>query len=528
MAEIITNRFVRQANFPRVTRIRQYFPKIFRNSHETISKSLSNGTSKLQTSLHRITTTPNSEPIQFTSLSHNVRTISPNSIVSPPPPPSHTLHSSKSFKSTLQHSAFSSQHFYQNRILDQYVSQSTNQITLRQLIFFGRNLNEERIIKSGNYVRTELTIRIAHRIRDFQNLPFVVGTNPHIAKVYDLYWVAFETLRKFPPIKTIEDNEEFCKTLKGLLNKHLVVIPQLAMGIIECGEYMSEEQVNHFMNVMLRTRISRRVLAEQQISLTENWNDPNYSNGSDGYIGVVSTQCNTKEIIDKCAKMTSNLCRTTYNIEPPNIIIDGVDTTFSYIPDHIEYIIYELLKNSIRGTIEKHEPSLLHSNNNNNNNSESQNSSQKSVTSETSQTSVTSESSKTSEIPVRKPQKPFPPIIVTSCPGPIDICFRISDQGGGIPDKIYPHIWSFLHKNSDKKIGHIFTNFAKVPQMAATVQEYEQFIIPPNLNLGIGLPMSKVYAEYWGGDLTIFSMDGYGTDSYLTITKLGNIKENLV
>lgn len=532
MTVILTGR----ANF---FKLKRYIPIIFRNYHEISVKSISNGNSKLKN--------PNVESIQFTSLSHNVRTILPNlnAVTQHSPPP--TLQTPKSFNSTLQHSAYSSQHFYHSRILDQYVSQPANKINLRQLIVFGRNLTEERIIKSGNYVRTELPIRIAHRIRDFQNLPFVVGTNPHIARVYNLYWTAFETLRKFPPIKTMEDNEEFCNTVRSLLKQHLVVIPQLAMGIIECGEHLSEEQVDRFMNTMLISRISRRVLAEQQIALTDNWNDPNYCYGSDGYIGVVSTQCNAKEIVEKCAKMASNLCRTAYNIEPPDVIIDGVDTTFSYIPGHIEYIIYELLKNSVKGTIEKHEPSLLHSNT-----PESRDSSQKSETLKTSQisvtsitsknleesqTSVTTESTKTSitrkaseisETPIRKPKKPFLPITVTICPGPIDIYFRVSDQSGGIPEEIYPHIWSFSRKSSDKKINHIFSNFAKVPQMAATVQEHEQFIIPPDLNLGIGLPMSKVYAEYWGGNLTIFSMSGYGTDAYLKITKLGNIKENLV
>ncbi|CAG8539055.1 15827_t:CDS:1, partial [Acaulospora colombiana] len=392
--------------------------------------------------------------------------------------------------------ANSPQHFYQNRILDQYVSQPANKITLRQLIVFGRNLSEERIIRSGNYVRTELPIRLAHRIRDFQNLPFIVGTNPHISRVYDLYWSAFETLTKFPPIKNMEENDEFCKLLKTLLKEHLVVIPQLAIGIMECGGHLTGGQVDRFMNTMLRSRISRRVLAEQQIALTENWHDPAYGSDENGeYIGVVSTKCNAKEIIEKCANMSSSSYRTFYNIEPPTLIINGdTDTIFSYIPDHIEYIIYELLKNSMRGVIEKHG---------------------RLISSQSSQSS-------------KEQGTQLPPILVTICSGQTDICIRVSDQGGGISDEIYPHIWSFSRASNNKKLSHKFTNFSKVPRMAATVQEYEQFDIPPDLRLGIGLPMSKVYAEYLGGELTIFTMDGYGTDAYVKITRLGNKEENLV
>jgi hypothetical protein len=77
-------------------------------------------------------------------------------------------------------------------------------------VFFGRSMNEERLIKvrrcllsfcicfllsenelwfmhhprqSANYVRTELPVRIAHRLRDLQSLPYVVVTEEGVAKV---------------------------------------------------------------------------------------------------------------------------------------------------------------------------------------------------------------------------------------------------------------------------------------------------------------------------------------------------------
>jgi pyruvate dehydrogenase kinase 2/3/4 len=40
--------------------------------------------------------------------------------------------------------------------------------------------------QSANYVREELPVRIAHRIRDLQALPYVVVTQEWIAKVYEV------------------------------------------------------------------------------------------------------------------------------------------------------------------------------------------------------------------------------------------------------------------------------------------------------------------------------------------------------
>jgi pyruvate dehydrogenase kinase 2/3/4 len=44
---------------------------------------------------------------------------------------------------------------------------------------------------------------------------------------------------------------------------------------------------------------------------------------------------------------------------------------------------------------------------------------------------------------------------------------------------------------------------------------------------GYGLPLSRLYARYFGGDLQVISMDGYGTDAYLHLNRLGNVQEPL-
>ena len=50
----------------------------------------------------------------------------------------------------------------------------------------------------------------------------------------------------------------------------------------------------------------------------------------------------------------------------------------------------------------------------------------------------------------------------------------------------------------------------------------------PDMRLGMGLPMSRVYAEYWAGGLELHSLEGYGVDAFLQISKLGNQNEQLI
>jgi len=95
--------------------------------------------------------------------------------------------------------------------------------------------------------------RLAHRIRDMQTLPYVVVTNPHMSQVYELYYKAFESLRREREIKTLEDNDRLCKKISQTLSEHLTVIPKLAMGVLECRDLMKPEHMDNFMNTILKS-----------------------------------------------------------------------------------------------------------------------------------------------------------------------------------------------------------------------------------------------------------------------------------
>lgn len=399
-------------------------------------------------------------------------------------------------------------------VLDEWVQREARPISLRQLTFFGRTLTENRLLSSANYVRTELPTRLAHRLRDMQTLPFVVVTNPHMSHVYDLYYKAFETLRRVREIKSVEDNEQYCKAVSETLQEHLTVIPRLAMGVLECQDLIRPEEMDKFMNTLLRSRISRRVIAEQHLALTETFNSPwHFPNAksqvdpNSEFVGEVFLRCNAREVVEACWNRATTLAKEAYGSSCilPDITIEGhLDATFPYILSHLQYVIGELLRNSIQAVVERR--------------------------------------SGVTDSP--------PPIEVLICEAPQHVIIRISDQGGGIPNEVMPELWSF--SKGPRSHTHL-RNLSQVPKMAATMQElklpnpsYENTNTsggnkkrsydgslgsltsrPPNLRLGMGLPMSRVYAEYWAGVLELHSLEGYGVDAFLQISKLGNKNEQL-
>jgi len=92
-----------------------------------------------------------------------------------------------------------------------------------------------------------------------QTLPYSALINPHISHVYELYYAAFEKLRKVPEVKTLDDNDKFCEVVKECLTEHLSVIPRLATGVLQIQESVAAEECDRLMTTLLRS-VSCKIL----------------------------------------------------------------------------------------------------------------------------------------------------------------------------------------------------------------------------------------------------------------------------
>ena len=155
-----------------------------------------------------------------------------------------------------------------------------------------------------------------------------------------------------------------------------------------------------------------------------------------------------------------------------------LDLAFTYMPDHLFYIMLELLKNSMRATCEQ----ALR------------------------QHGV----SDVADLPPHA----LPPIKVVVADGEDneDVALKVSDEGGGIARSHMPRVWSYLFTTASHEVQR--RGFDDVSSGAAS-----DFGGAPLAGLGYGLPISRAYARYFGGDLTIMSMEGYGTDAFVYLSR---------
>ncbi|OAD67834.1 hypothetical protein PHYBLDRAFT_90618, partial [Phycomyces blakesleeanus NRRL 1555(-)] len=318
------------------------------------------------------------------------------------------------------------------------------------------------------YARTELPVRLARRVRAFQGLPFIVGTNPYIKEIYKLYYESFESLEQYSHNTDSTDDHEFGEKLKDLVSRHTDNIPTLARGFLECKQYMNSQDMAAFLDDMIHARIGIRLIAEQCISLMHQ-HKASENLHEDGYIGIIDTQLNPQKVIKHCVDFVSELCEFNYGQSPETEIDGQTSTTFTYVPVHLEYILTELLKNSHRATVEY----------------------------------------------ARKTGRPdIPKIQITLSQGREDIGIRIRDQGGGVDEEDLNKVFEYSYttvasKDDNSDPSDVFRDMAEMAMQSG--------VGGPLAGLGFGLPLARMYARYFGGSLTLVSMNGYGCDVFLKL-----------
>uniref|UniRef100_A0A8B9PEX0 Protein-serine/threonine kinase n=1 Tax=Apteryx owenii TaxID=8824 RepID=A0A8B9PEX0_APTOW len=90
--------------------------------------------------------------------------------------------------------------FYNQPAIDAAAEKPSVRLTPTTMLYSGRSQDGSHILKSARYLHHELPVRIAHRIKGFRSLPFIIGCNPTILHVHELYIRAFQKLSEFPPV----------------------------------------------------------------------------------------------------------------------------------------------------------------------------------------------------------------------------------------------------------------------------------------------------------------------------------------
>ena len=342
-------------------------------------------------------------------------------------------------------------------------------------------------------------------------------------KIYNNYLHSIATLEPFysKRITTIQEEARFTEAMADLVQTHANTIPTLATGFLQCRKYVDPLEVTRFLDQHLRARIGTRLVAEQHLAMHMATKSPlpvESRPAHDSFIGVIDTALRPSQVVLSCQSFVGEICELKYGIRPSLVLTGEIDAEFAHIPMHLEYIITELLKNAFRATIESGNerspievtiaaaPDVPASGTKLDALKQLRVSEERSY--DFSQAGLDEYCADHDEVKAEAGTTPNP--INSTAPA---ITLRIRDRGGGIPPETLPNIWSYS-----------FTTFGADEAVAADNGTSDGLNAIANggdhstiAGLGYGLPLSRAYAEYFGGGIAVQSMYGWGTDVYLSL-----------
>lgn len=334
-------------------------------------------------------------------------------------------------------------------LISDYSAKRVPLITLDSLIDLSKHRDDQLAKQTLNY----LTYFNVKRLKAFRSLPYLVVLNPHISSTYQSYLKSLELLLKISG-ERINDDKLIYDTLDQLHDIHSDAIPSLSKGFQEVSIFYPKLCIVEFLNRHFYDKINMDIIANNYMKAVD-------TSAQEDHIGIVDKALNISDLIKVYAGFVNDMTFIKYYKQVPVKITAGEDIAFPYIGQHLEYVITEILKNSIRSHIE-----------------------------------------------TDKAETPISVTISQSQEGSRrTLGIRFRDEGNGIPPEIERNIFDYSFTSVTKEERNQGMADNSMPGEA----------IDTVAGMGYGLPLTKAYVEQFGGRLEIQSVYGFGTDVYIEL-----------
>ncbi|OQR93205.1 pyruvate dehydrogenase [Thraustotheca clavata] len=377
-------------------------------------------------------------------------------------------------------------------------------LTLQQMKTFATHGPELRL-KSAVFLHKELQIRFARAIVELSELPIGLNETKAVRMAMATYTSHLENVRKSKVPTNMEEDAEFTNMIGAMKKEGSNLVPLICGGLQEVSHTEEgrnalrlqeiQDSVNSHLDTFFLSRIGIRMLIGQH--------------STDG--GRVKL-CDVQDIVKEASDRASALCRKFCG-PPPEVIVKVAANgaaPFMYVRSHLHHMVFELLKNSMQATVELYGPNA-----------------------------------KIRERSACSPLKPkmnhlspligfvipdiehldgvtifphhshslsgtLPPITVVISQGQEDLTIKISDVAGGVKRSDWNRLFYYTHTTSTKE----------PPSSLATGEFREHFS-----GGGYGLPIARLFARYFGGEITFLSSEGYGSSAFIQAHRLGRQTE---
>ncbi|XP_021967434.1 pyruvate dehydrogenase (acetyl-transferring) kinase, mitochondrial [Folsomia candida] len=349
------------------------------------------------------------------------------------------------------------------KMLDFYSGFNPSPLSMKQFLDFGQKAVENR---SYVFLRKELPVRLANIMKEINLLPEKLQSMPSVALVEKWYEMSFEEILEFEntPENDAQTLKRFCETLVKIRNRHLDVVQTMAQGVVELKDShrvdsAMELSIQYFLDRFYMSRISIRMLINQHTLLF----GKESNSISHRHIGSIDPHCKVIDVIHDAYENARFLCEQYYLVAP-SLVVREHNSIANGEPIKIVYVpshLYHMVFELFKNSLR-------------------------------------------AVVEFHGTERTvYPPVEARVVLGKEDISISIADRGGGIP-----------RRNTDLLFQYMYST---APQPPAAESHSA-----PLAGYGYGLPLSRLYARYFQGDLIVTSFEGYGTDAIIYLKALSN------
>jgi pyruvate dehydrogenase kinase 2/3/4 len=372
-------------------------------------------------------------------------------------------------------------------------------VRLQDLLTVAARPTPQQHMLNAQWLAGELPVRFAHELASLEDLPRALSENAHVLSAMATYDEVLHQVLEHPKPGASEEAESAFELMLTEAHRSLYTVPpKLGAALTEShadpNAFTEAEQreIDLALDRFFSARIGMRVLVQNYLATKR---------PRDGFAGIIMEHCSPVDVCSAAAASKA-MIEACDGAAPPEITVLGdAAATFAFVPSHIFFVVAELLKNSVRAVAARHGAS----------------------------------------------SEGMPAIKVIVACSDDSFTIKVADEGGGIRRSELADVWSYKGNRlavlpaaapdapavsscaaSEVEIPAQFrtetlSDLVTITDEAVHSPVGRRASITPILGRpshGLGLPLARCYAKYFGGTLHMIPVEGYGVDCYVRFNRL--------
>lgn len=228
-------------------------------------------------------------------------------------------------------------------------------VSITQLSMAARQATPQQRLLNAVFIHAELVARRAAMLQQFHQMPPELANTAGVRELSDMYGQRLINLLRGPRPRTADDESAFAAKMSQLQPVQLgetrkalgAALDEMAIARegqpLPCG---LQAVVDRHIDRIFLSRVGIRFLVKHYLASRE---------PADGFMGIIQEECCPVSLCEATAASVSSQLRERFGAAPPIEVVVGSRTeTFMFVPEHIKFVVGELLRNSSRATLRWH------------------------------------------------------------------------------------------------------------------------------------------------------------------------------